>query len=120
MKTPSRMTLGLILTLAASHAAFAHAKLVSANPPVDGAAATPPQTLDLLFSEEISGKLSGATVKGADGKAIPVTTITEKAGKGLMVMMRAPLKPGAYTVDWHAVASDDGHKTTGAYRFRVN
>ena len=115
-----RMALGLSLAAGLALSAQAHAKLVSADPPINGQTKAAPQNLDLLFSEEISEKLSGATVKGADGKAIPVTTMTEAKSKGLMVMMKTPLKPGAYTVDWHAVASDDGHKTKGTYSFTVN
>jgi methionine-rich copper-binding protein CopC len=43
----------------------------------------------------------------------------DQKNKGLMVMLQAPLKPGAYKVEWHAVASDDGHKTTGVLPFTV-
>jgi copper resistance protein C len=46
--------------------------------------------------------------------------MTDKAGRGLMVMVAQPLRPGAYTVDWHAVASDDGHRTAGSYKFKVD
>ena len=120
MKHFTCATMGFVLALAASQVALAHAKLVSADPPVNGVAKTPPKNLDLLFSEEISGKLSGAILKGIDGKTIPVTTMTEKNGKGLMIMMKSPLKPGNYTVEWHVVASDDGHKTTGTYKFMVD
>lgn len=119
MKALFGLTLAVAVAFAATEAAEAHAKLVSADPPANGVAKAAPQNLDLLFSEEISGKLSGAVVKGADGKPIPVTTMTEKDGKGLMVMMKAPLNPGAYSVDWHAVASDDGHRTSGTYSFTV-
>ncbi len=110
---------GLALALAAAGAAGAHAKLVSADPPIDGAAKAPPSNVELMFSEEISAKLSGATVKTAAGKAVSASSMTDKAGKGLMLMMKAPLKPGAYTVAWHAVASDDGHRTQGTYKFTV-
>ena len=36
-----------------------------------------------------------------------------------MVMMKEPLKAGAYKVEWHAVASDDGHRTTGSLAFNA-
>lgn len=117
MKTPAVLAAAVGLCLAG--AANAHAKLVSADPPADSVAKIAPQNLDLLFSEVISEKLSRATVKGADGKAIPAATMTEQAGKGLMVMLKAPLKPGVYSVDWRVVASDDGHRTTGTYTFTV-
>lgn len=35
-------------------------------------------------------------------------------------MLKQPLKSGAYTIGWHAVASDDGHRTAGSVKFRVN
>lgn len=120
MKTISPLAFGLVLALAAGAEAEAHARLVSADPPIGGVAKAPPQNLDLMFSEKISEKLSGATVKDAGGAAIPSVSMTENQGKGLMVMMRKPLKPGSYSVDWHAVASDDGHRTAGTYSFKVN
>jgi len=119
MKTIISMAVGIALVLAAATQAQAHAKLVSAEPSAGGVAKTPPQNLDLLFSEKISEKLSGAAVKDKGGKVIPAITMTEKAGKGLMVMLKQPLKPGLYSVTWHAVASDDGHRTEGTYVFTV-
>lgn len=113
------VTAALLLSLAAGGAAFAHAKLVSANPPINGVAVRAPQNLDLLFSEEISGKLSGAMVTGAAGP-VSITTKTEKNGRGLMVMMKSPLPTGVYTIGWHVVASDDGHKTQGTYKITVH
>lgn len=115
-----RLALCAGLLLPAGTRALAHAKLVSAEPPADAVAKVAPQNLDLLFNEKISEKLSGATIKDAAGAAVPASLMLEKAGKGLMVMMPRPLKPGVYTVTWHAVASDDGHRTEGAYTFTVN
>lgn len=109
MKPLLAATLGLALALVGGQPAFAHAKLLSAR--------VAPLKVDLTFNETISGKLSGATVKGADGKAIPAAAAP--SGNGLTVSLKAPLRPGAYTVDWHAVASDDGHKTIGTYKFTV-
>jgi copper resistance protein C len=119
MKMLHRLSLGLGLAVIAGAAAEAHAKLVSAEPAVNGVAAAPPKSVALHFSEAISGKLSGATVKPASGAALPAASTTDKSGKSLMLMLKAPLKSGAYTVAWHAVASDDGHRTTGTYRFTV-
>jgi hypothetical protein len=33
--------------------------------------------------------------------------------------MSNPEKAGAYKVNWHAAASDDGHKTSGTLAFTV-
>jgi methionine-rich copper-binding protein CopC len=118
MKTIARIGLALILAAGMAGAASAHAKLVKSDPPAGGQP-TDPKNLALTFSEEISGKLSGAEVKDAAGAKVDSTSMADKDNKGLMVMLKAPLKPGAYKVDWHAVASDDGHKTTGAIPFTV-
>lgn len=119
MKARICAALSLLLALAAADAAQAHAKLLSAAPPINGLAKAPLQNLDLTFSEEISGKLSGVVVKGADGRPIPLATMTEDDGKGLMVMLKQPLKPGVYSIGWRAVASDDGHRTEGTYTVTV-
>jgi copper resistance protein C len=114
-----KLYFGLALSLLVAQQAQAHAKLVSANPPIEGVAQGSPRNIDLLFNEAISAKLSGAVVQGPDGKPVAADTMPEKNGLGLMVMPQQPLRPGVYTVDWHAVASDDGHRTTGTYRFTV-
>jgi methionine-rich copper-binding protein CopC len=118
MKTFAASALALALALAFGLAAeaSAHAKLVKSDPPANGEVKDK-KTIELTFSEEISGKLSGATVKDSAGKAVASTAMVDQNGKGLMVMLKDPLAAGAYTLDWHAVASDDGHRTTGALAF---
>ncbi len=115
MKT---IALALSLTLGFASGALAHAKLVKSNPPAGGEAKDK-SNIELTFSEEISGKLSGAEVKDAAGAKVASASMADQANKGLMVMMKAPLKPGDYKLDWHAVASDDGHRTTGTLAFTV-
>jgi methionine-rich copper-binding protein CopC len=99
--------------------AMAHAKLVKADPADGGVAKAGASDIDLAFSEEISGKMSGAVITDAAGRTVPSAAMMEKDPKVMMVMTKTPLAPGAYTVTWHAVASDDGHKTTGVYSFTV-
>jgi methionine-rich copper-binding protein CopC len=113
------VTLGAILSLGLTVGAEAHAKLVRSDPPAGGVAKDK-KTVDLTFNEIISGKLSGAVVKDAAGKQLAAATMVDQGNKGLMVMLKQPLKPGAYKVDWHVVASDDGHRTAGAVVFKVN
>ena len=116
MKTISRIGLALVLSAAAVGAASAHAKLTKADPAVNGTAG-PTNMVHLTFSEEISGKLSGAEV--TDAKGVVVQTTPSVDGKLLMLMAKTPLSPGKYDVTWHAVASDDGHRTEGKYSFAV-
>jgi methionine-rich copper-binding protein CopC len=118
MKTFVASALALTLAFGFAAGASAHAKLVKSDPPANGQPKDP-KTLELTFNEEISGKLSGATVKDAAGKAVASSSMVDQDNKGLMVMMKDALKPGAYKVDWHAVASDDGHRTNGTLAFNV-
>src|SRR5665213_106351 len=118
MKTFVASAVALALAFGFAAEASAHAKLVKSDPPANGEAKDK-KTLELTFSEEISGKLSGATVKDAAGATVASTAMVDHDGKGLMVMLKDPLKPGAYKVDWHAVASDDGHRTTGSVAFNA-
>lgn len=118
MKTFLAGAVALALAFGLAAEASAHAKLVKSDPPAGGEAKDK-KNLELTFSEAISGKLSGAVVKDAAGKTVPSTSMLDQNGKGLMVMMNQPLKAGAYKVSWHAVASDDGHRTTGTVAFNA-
>jgi methionine-rich copper-binding protein CopC len=118
MKTFASAALALTLALGFAAEASAHAKLVKSDPPANGQP-TDKKNLELTFSEEISGKLSGAELKDAKGAKVATTSMIDQGNKGLMVMVKEPLKPGAYKLSWHAVASDDGHRTTGAVNFSV-
>jgi methionine-rich copper-binding protein CopC len=116
MKTFAASALALVFAFGLAAEASAHAKLVKSDPPANGQARDN-RKLELTFSEEISGKLSGAAVKDSAGKTVPSTSMVDQKGKGLMVTMTDPLKAGAYKIEWRAVASDDGHRTTGALAF---
>lgn len=119
MKTISRLSLGLVVAGALWGAALAHAKLVSTDPKAGGVAAGQPGSIDLNFSEAVSGKLTQAVVSDASGKAVASSSMLDKSGKTMMVMFKTPLPAGDYKVTWRAVSSDDGHPSTGAYSFTV-
>lgn len=118
----TKRTFGLAaLTLIAfSGQAFAHAHLKSATPAVNGTVSSSPSELDLIFSEGLNLKFTGAKLLGPDKKAVATGAATLGAGGDttLVVPVPASLPAGAYTVDWHAL-STDGHKTSGHYTFRV-
>jgi methionine-rich copper-binding protein CopC len=118
MKLIAFVSLGL--AVAGAPPAFAHAKLVSADPANGASAPAGLAKLHLGFSEPIVIKLSGAAVTDAAGKVVPSSAMADPAdAKALLVATKSPLKTGAYTVAWRAVASDDGHKTAGRYSFVV-
>jgi methionine-rich copper-binding protein CopC len=122
MKTLSQRlaasAMALMITLGVTAQASAHAKLIKSDPPENGQPSDK-KNFELTFSEAISGKLSAAEVTEAAGKKIPSTSMIDQNNKGLMVMLNAPLTPGDYTIAWHAVASDDGHRTAGVVPFNV-
>jgi methionine-rich copper-binding protein CopC len=118
MKIIALVSLGL--ALAGAPAAFAHAKLVSADPADGGAAPVGLAKLRLGFSEPIAVKLSGVSVTDPAGKILAASAMADPGdAKTLVVAIKSPLKAGAYKVAWRAVASDDGHRTTGLYSFVV-
>ena len=118
MKTFVSAALALSLALGFAAEASAHAKLVKSDPAANGQPSDK-KNMELTFSEEISGKLSGAALTDAKGAKVPVTSMVDQNNKGMMVMAKEALKPGDYKLAWHAVASDDGHRTTGTLAFSV-
>lgn len=107
----------LVLMLVAS-TVQAHARLVAADPAAN-ATVPPPKVIWLRFSEQIARKFSGFKLVAADGKAVVLTPLDIKEGKLLAAAPPAPLAPGPYTLSWTAVANDDGHRTSGAFKFTV-
>jgi hypothetical protein len=95
---------------------MAHAKLTSSTPANNAKLTQAPKTLTLKFSE--TAQL--AVLKLArDGREIPVPLDKgAKAGQTFTLTLPA-LSPGNYTVQWSAVASDDGHVTKGSFAFSI-
>jgi copper resistance protein C len=100
--------------------AFAHAELVSANPPVNGTVQAAPKEISITFSEAVEAKFS--TIEVLDERAQRLDQGKPEAApndpKTLRVMVKA-LRAGTYRVNWHVVSSDDSHKTKGTYEFTV-
>jgi methionine-rich copper-binding protein CopC len=98
--------------------AQAHARLVSAEPAPNATVAAP-MLIQLHFSEEIVRKFSSIKLTHTGGAAIALMTMDAKDAKSLSIMPNAALAPGSYTITWVAVATDDGHKSTGMFSFTV-
>lgn len=112
---------GLAIVLAAcliGTAAFAHAFLDHASPPVGAEVSTAPSAVALTYSESVEPRFSSIHVTNADGTAMEDgTPATESGGRVLSVRLK-PLGPGVYDVRWH-VTSVDTHKTEGHFSFTV-
>jgi methionine-rich copper-binding protein CopC len=124
MSRPSQLATAFIaaplaLALAAT-AAFAHAQLIKASPAVGGVVKASPSEIRLKFTEGLEPRFSGIVLTGEAGASVPIGKAGVEPGDAttFVAPIPQPLKPGAYTVTWHAV-SVDTHKTQGAYQFTV-
>jgi methionine-rich copper-binding protein CopC len=109
----------LALSLCASVVAgpcMAHAKLQSSSPADSAQLSEAPKTLTLKFSE--AAQLAVLKLVH-DGKEIPVA-LDKGAKAGQIFTLTLPsLAPGKYTVQWSAMAADDGHVTKGSFSFSI-
>ena len=112
-------SLAVALVLGAVAPAAAHAHLETATP-APGSTVAAPTALRLDFSEGVNVRFTGVVVTGPAGTVVPagVAALAPGDDKVLIVNIGGPLAPGAYKVDWHALATD-GHKTAGSYGFVV-
>jgi copper transport protein len=99
--------------------AYAHATLVSADPPVAGKVATSPKQVRLQFSEELEPALGRISIVGADGKVITLKVSGDPHDvNALIAPVHTTLAPGGYRVNWRIVSAD-GHPVDGSYVFTV-
>jgi len=110
--------LSVVITLLGVTSAQAHARLVSAEPAAQSAGVAPAK-IQLHFSEELAKKFSNFKLADPKGIVVPLTPAEGADAKSLAAAPAAALVPGVYTVTWTAVASDDGHKSTGMFIFTV-
>jgi hypothetical protein len=95
---------------------MAHAKLQSSSPANDTHLTDAPKTLTLKFSE--AAQLAVLKLVH-DGKEISVP-LDKDAKPGQTFTLTLPaLSPGNYTVQWTAMAADDGHITRGSFTFSI-
>jgi methionine-rich copper-binding protein CopC len=103
-----------------SSSALAHAMLKKASPPVGGAVSASPSEIRITFSERVEPRFSGIAVSTEAGASAYVgkSSVDPSDAATLVTPVSAPLKPGVYTVHWHAV-SVDTHRTQGSFQFTV-
>ena len=106
-----------------AQAAFAHATLVSSNPPADSVIGSAPDQVILTFDEPL--------MVVADSKTANQIQVTNEAGARvdqadskldgavLTVSLKSDLPEGKYKVEYRFVA-DDGHAEEANYGFEVS
>ncbi len=114
------LLLAAAVLVAPAGAAFAHARLVKADPAVGSTVRVAPTQLRLRFNEPIRPNASGVRLSGPDGKAVVLSPLTKDPRDPAAVTVPAPpnLAPGRYKVEWRAL-SPDGHHTQGDYGFTI-
>jgi len=95
---------------------LSHAKLQSSIPADNGQLTQAPKTLTLNFNEAAQLALLKLVGNGKE-ISIPVDK-NAKASQSITVPLPG-LVPGKYTVQWSAVAADDGHVTRGSFVFSI-
>lgn len=117
------LCLGLALAAglsgATGRAAFAHAFLTRAEPPVGGTVAVSPEKIRLWFSEPIEGAFSRIEISDRAGphSAFGPAAVAKEDPTELDLAV-PKLAPGRYRVVWRAV-SVDTHVTSGAFDFMI-
>ena len=105
-------------SLLAATQASAHASLVKSDPAANATVAAP-KAITLTFDEELSPAFSGFDVTMGGSMKMKFKTTVSKDKKTITGVPTGPLMAGAYKLNWHAAAADDGHKTTGTLAFTV-
>ena len=119
MRTTATLTLVAPILLASAGAAFAHAHLRNASPPVDSTVTLAPSDVTITFTEGVEPRFSAIEVTNASAQRVDngqlhlVTGDAKRLAIGLQILV-----PGTYTVVWH-VTSVDTHKTDGTYHFTI-
>jgi copper resistance protein C len=116
-----KRTLGVVLALALlaeASPSFAHAFLDRAIPAVGSAVPASPPALSLRFTEAVEPLFSTIALEDAQGTAVALPKPHAEDGGRTLVVTVPPLRPGTYTVHWHAT-SVDTHKTEGQFKFTV-
>jgi methionine-rich copper-binding protein CopC len=121
MPTPRTVSLSAALgavALLVAPQALAHAALIRSSPAANASVASP-KAISLTFNEKLTPAFSGFEVVTGKGSRLPMKSTLSSDRRSIQGTPTHPLAPGLYKVAWHAVASDDGHRTAGALTFRV-
>ena len=109
------IALGVLLTLVAASAAWAHASLVGSEPADHAIVPESPPALKLLFNEPVSPVALVLIRPDGVSTALNGVAATDQA---LTVAMAAPLAKGTHLLSWRVISAD-GHPISGTIMFSV-
>lgn len=116
------VALSLAVCAAFAHAAtraLLHATLLRATPAANSHLTKPPETIRLVFSEQIVPELSQITLIGPDGSGTQLQVANDPHDvRTLVGRIPGQLTGGRYKVSWR-VLSADGHPVGGSLNFSI-
>jgi len=98
--------------------AYAHATLVSSEPPADSRLASSPPRVRLLFNEEVDPSLAQLSLVARDGRVTRLAVKGDPHDVRALVAPVATLATGGYRLVWRVVSAD-GHPVEGSFVFFV-
>ncbi|MDR3746996.1 MAG: copper resistance protein CopC [Acidobacteriota bacterium] len=101
-----------------SRSAWAHAILMESTPKLNSTVKGPDVPITLRFNVRVDGSRSRLQLLAPDG-SLQTLPITKQASPAILQSQADGLKPGAYQLQWHVLASD-GHMSSGKVAFTVN
>ena len=118
-----RIFLGIVaivlVTLAGSGLAAAHAQFVTSTPLASAILPSAPTQISLTLSEAVQAGTGTIRITNSSGGRIPASWVMYSSdGRTLSVSMNQT-GPGIYTVTWSAVSAVDGHFTAGSFSYGV-
>jgi methionine-rich copper-binding protein CopC len=109
------LTLAIVLTC--SQLLFAHAILMESTPKQNSTVKGPDVDITLRYNVRIDGGRSRVELVAADGTKSDLK-LDKQAKPDILQCKASALKPGAYKLTWHVLASD-GHMSKGEVLFTV-
>jgi copper transport protein len=99
--------------------ALLHATLLRSVPAANSHLARPPETIRLVFSEQVVPELSQISLTSPDGKATVLKVANDPHDVHVLVGRVGEMASGRYKVVWR-VLSADGHAVSGSFVFATD
>jgi copper resistance protein C len=109
--------LTVAIVLLGSQLLFAHAILMQSTPKQNSTVNGPDVDITLRYNVRIDGGRSRVQLIAADGSQAALA-LAKQSTLDVLQCKATGLKPGAYKISWHVLASD-GHMSKGEVSFTV-
>jgi len=120
IKLLTAATLAMLVAIAMTTAALAHANLLRSEPADKAVLAVAPRQMRLWFSEAINTDLSSIRVVDINSRAVQLAGVHRSlTEQGLVIVDLPDLAPGLYSAIYKVLSEDDGHLTQGQFVFGV-